>query len=742
MASSIDWQKSIWQQQEGLGGDNVGFSSASAATGSVSVSIYDMTKLYDSSKQEIVVTQPSTLQRVYLGTSLSLTANGNDGTTNGTVAGLAVETSNLTAFQTGGTAYAFGYADMQVDGKQAYVKSLTLTDLPQSADNTGRTSVSIIIGSNAISELNGSSKDDTVTAKSFGDTGTINLGAGGDLLSFDANVTTTKKKITVDGGAGNDTIAANNNVLTYKLSSVGDGVTRTANETNLVTGFTTTTTNKSTIQLASGRKFSELEVTGYSYGTADLNQFDLSLTEDKSISTKVTTSFTYTTTGSNNLVMNITGDSGNRTAVVYGSTVAGGVVALGAGVTNSANLYIGAKTAGSGAAATTTTNTAVLTFNDKTKIFLGHEESTAAQFGDTSQYVNVKSVRAGKDGSVVIGNLTSSDDAGDSLSAIGAGVAASLCGIGAASDTLVGSGNDSQTKIKTFGTLNVSGADEVQDFVFGSADNSAADQLLFISGLDMSKIKSVGGKLQMGYDEKNYLALDTSKTDTSNGVYVKYLLGLGSKDTLTALIDSAGGKTLTFDSTKATTYIGGVNSATTEGTTLDLGNAQIAFGFDSGNFEGKEAKYQSYGIATISGANTTAGSMINGAANSAEAVVGASAANSFVCGGFGGNFVDTGNDTLTGSGSSDYTTEFFVGKYMGSDTVTNLSTKDKVTFLNTKVSDITALETSGKALVAYMGEDKVVLNSVTGKTSDIKDVTIQFSDVSVKWNGSGWDPVA
>lgn len=109
----------------------------------------------------------------------------------------------------------------------------------------------------------------------------------------------------------------------------------------------------------------------------------------------------------------------------------------------------------------------------------------------------------------------------------------------------------------------------------------------------------------------------------------------------------------------------------------------------------------------------------------------------YLSGGFmgdGSKFVNTTNDTLYGSENGN--TTFFVGKNLGSDSLMNVVDGDKITVLDTNVSDFNwAGEGDNYIIGRWTKNDMITFNS-KNKLSDLNNVTVEFADTVYNAKGS------
>lgn len=93
-------------------------------------------------------------------------------------------------------------------------------------------------------------------------------------------------------------------------------------------------------------------------------------------------------------------------------------------------------------------------------------------------------------------------------------------------------------------------------------------------------------------------------------------------------------------------------------------------------------------------------------------------------------------DMIIGSGEGN--SVFYTGKYRGNDYMTNVTTGDRLVFLNTKTTDIISYEAVSDYMVAaYFSNGAMSILTTKDKLSQTKDVILEFSDANLKWNGYG-----
>lgn len=95
---------------------------------------------------------------------------------------------------------------------------------------------------------------------------------------------------------------------------------------------------------------------------------------------------------------------------------------------------------------------------------------------------------------------------------------------------------------------------------------------------------------------------------------------------------------------------------------------------------------------------------------------------------------NSANDILFGSGEGN--SEFYVGKNLGNDLMVNVTSGDKVVFLDTKYTDIYSSDYGLNYAGVLFNNGTVIYLGTKNYLSEEKDVTLQFSDITLKWNGS------
>jgi hypothetical protein len=567
---------------------------------------------------------------------------------------------------------------------------------------------------------------------------------GADHISFAAGGGFSKK-IIVDGGIGNDTVDAGLTAITYKMATY-DKTSHSIAESDIVTNW-----SLGTIQLGEGKTFSSISLVNYGAkndtiavaGNAENNGLVFFNGDDKGDGTgtkKLYTSFS---------VVDVAGTG--HVGATFGTYISDGKVTKKAVLTGAntyssiadalsdSNLYVGSVSVagGHGTRAGATSLMSGLSFassTTKNRIYLGHSDGTGEEYEDTAQYINIGRVIT----SSVIGNSWAFGDVAESVQGVmltAGGAGDSLCGLGGAADTLVGGDFAGTTGAKTgrvyFGVTNSSGSDVVTNFKTGNGKkNEKTDVALLIGGFDFANTKSDGTNLILSASGENKITLQevSQNVDTdANGLFVNYQVGIGDEyaSLYTALLDTKGGQTLEY-SADADYIIGGLTASGE--TTLETGANKAMLNFGDGN-------KAMHGVKNIDASSALEGSMVLGNSDLAQSITGSASGTSFICGGFGGAMGDLNADTLVGGGVDSVTTGYFVGKNLGSDVVNNVTSKDVINFLNTNLSDFTGMTRTDSTVVCYFQGGNSVTVNAKDSFANVKDLTINFQDKSLTFDG-------
>ena len=346
---------------------------------------------------------------------------------------------------------------------------------------------------------------------------------------------------------------------------------------------------------------------------------------------------------------------------------------------------------------------------------------------DGATYKYVKGITGSSDGESWLVSGT------DAITLQAAGKGDTLVGASEGADTLISASN----KTTNFLLQSGNGADVVQDFVFGTGVTS--DQILVDTTIsyDETIVSASNGKVRIG-EGTSALILSASGKDT---VAMQY--NHGKKNPGIAFIDtSEDGVSMKFNNNY--NIMVGQGSVTTvvagSGDTVKAKDSTMPSGI------GWNSDYliSNVGLLDASASNMTAA---NGAKHSSDVVKAATGSNLeliWVCGGIGANFSDKGDDTLVASGKGH--DEIFVGAKMGDDVIQNAASNDKITFIDTKVSnyggDINKIitiddKTNTFSAVFTANGSTTTIKATTYQTlSNTKNLTFHFDDVDYVWDGS------
>ena len=374
-------------------------------------------------------------------------------------------------------------------------------------------------------------------------------------------------------------------------------------------------------------------------------------------------------------------------------------------------------------------------------------ENTAFDFSKTDKTVIDLSGASSLDGATYkyVKGVTGSA-AGESLLISGADAVTlqaagnddTLFGAGAGKDTLVSASGKSTNFMLQSGN----GEDVVQGFTFGT--DATSDKILVNTGItyDETIIKVVNGQVVIGENGAD-LILSASGQDT---VAMSYNYG-GDNPGVVMIDVSENGSEMAFNN-NYNIIVGQGEKSTLVAASGDTVQA-LSDTMPSGIGWNSVYLVSDVGVVDASASEMTA---VNGAKNSSDLVKAATGSNLdliWVCGGIGANFSDQGNDTLVASGQGH--DEIFVGAKMGDDMVQNVASNDKITFIDTKVSDFGGdinnilkvdSETNTFTATFASGDTTTTIKGVTNQSvSSTANLTFHFDDVDYVWDGNKFNQV-
>ncbi len=308
-------------------------------------------------------------------------------------------------------------------------------------------------------------------------------------------------------------------------------------------------------------------------------------------------------------------------------------------------------------------------------------------------------------------------------------------------DTLDGGTNNTDDTLWSAGAgknttfvLHINGGDDiVQNFVFGGDKDTDDVLALDISFSNIGLINPFNGTVKIGFDGLGSITLTGEIGQNKFAYNYGGNLGIVSADM------SSSGMVMSFDS-EANYYVGQGNNTSLVFTKDDYiagtgSNGSFSgFGWNSpyiseglGIIDGREGD-----IAAINGDNTVsqiiyASTVVGGDTSKAGDSV-------YLCGGIGENFSNTTDDTLVGSANGN--TTFYVGHKMGDDVLSNAVGDDMVVFIDTKYADLASCTGTAKTFNATFNNGTEVKLTAAENITSSNSITVQFDDVTYKWNGS------
>lgn len=333
------------------------------------------------------------------------------------------------------------------------------------------------------------------------------------------------------------------------------------------------------------------------------------------------------------------------------------------------------------------------TVDDSLVVDLGNT-GLQSNTGNAIYYGDFASVTGGSDTTVLMG-------AADNKETLIAGTGATTLwgGSGKTADVLVGN-SDTDNAVTFFYTAD-NGKDTVKSARWGSDET---DDVLYLSGVSISKIKNSGSSTTFTASTGNTLTVEGIKADTA----VKWTTD-GEDIQLAKIGTDNKSNTWTYEE-GVSMYLGGKNNSLK----VSSGDANVWLAGTEGT---------TYSNVTKVDASSADGTVvIAGDGAVSETIIGGKGDNS-LWGGAGSS-----NDTLKGSTTG--TSTYYFGQGDGNDVITNSSSDDKVLLYNVTLNDIADINNSTANQLKFTLNDGSTL-TVTGMTGN--SVTqYQLSD------GSTW----
>ncbi|MBR3624237.1 MAG: hypothetical protein IKN43_12915, partial [Selenomonadaceae bacterium] len=346
--------------------------------------------------------------------------------------------------------------------------------------------------------------------------------------------------------------------------------------------------------------------------------------------------------------------------------------------------------------------------------------------GSTYKYVKGVTGSAAGESLLISGN--------DAVVLQAAGENDTLFGAGKGSDTLV-----SASGMPTYYIVDTGIGDDIaQGFRFGAGSDT--DQVLIDKSINYKAdlVTASSGMVQIGTG-KDLLELEGA---TGNSALVRYDYGNGDHQGVILADVSDGGGEITFNEVANLIVGQGEKTTLVAGANDDV--KAISDDMPAGIGWNSDYIASNVSVVDASASNMGAVNGQDGVDNKVIASTGANIGKVWICGGIGANFTDTGNDTLVASGQGH--DEIFVGATMGNDIIQNVASNDKVTFVNTKVSDyggdindvitVDAANNTFSAVFDSNGKTTTIKGTVASSMNTTTNLTFHFDDVDYVWNGS------
>jgi hypothetical protein len=310
-------------------------------------------------------------------------------------------------------------------------------------------------------------------------------------------------------------------------------------------------------------------------------------------------------------------------------------------------------------------------------IDLGATDATTVK-ADSDMFKNVGAIK----GSSVGGSLL---DAGTSAAALEAAGKDDTIdgGTGSVGNLLTSYASDTTT----FNYHTGIGKDTIDGFVFGAGDG--ADVIdLGNTALTTDLINGASGKVYFGDTVSGNSYELNNGSDQAIVSYDKGVVNGVTTEGGAILVDtSADGKANLAYENGVNIVMGDADGAST----LTVGSGDTVKADRDGEASGVNwnSPILTFNVGTIDG-STSSMTAMNGQGDYADKVIASTVVGAdklvSLCGGLGaGNFADSADDTLVASGKGN--NEIYVGSAMGDDVIQNVNSGDKITFLNTKISD-------------------------------------------------------
>lgn len=384
--------------------------------------------------------------------------------------------------------------------------------------------------------------------------------------------------------------------------------------------------------------------------------------------------------------------------------------------------------------------------DDKHVVYLNNSIG-GSSWGEWAIYNNITQVKTSSAGKT----LLVSDMPTKATSLYGAGADDSIFSGngGTASVSLVDTLGSAQGKRGWFGSSDYSGHDVVIirdtnnkatnnfDYADEVASDQEADVLALMHGAGYINFDSAtqaateSVNFSIGSDSLNYMEFrnigNANDSTNSHDFFYTYDLGATTFKGRVDLTNAMVRGTMAYDS-EIEFYLGQGDTILT----LSATDSKQKLNYQGGGVM--------MNILSIDASNAGEGNVINGENNNSQAITAATRYATTVCGGFGGNYSDTGEDTLIGGKN----TTFWVGANMGDDEIMNVDSGDTIVFLGSKWADVTDFGTSSTDRItvtfnAASGGSRIRMNTDSSTTfQKVTDLTCEFDDCTWKWDGSNW----